>query len=269
MESVRILQDTYEKLYVLTRYLAKLMDEEIQKIDGWKAHCDSILAKSESWKHREKTSWDNFYELDLYYLLFILKKSWRDFARVTGHPFFTDENRKLFVGAKSAESDDYSVKAYSIWDIRNTVAHPENMGFLEGYFADSHDEKYNRYKNWDETIDRAAEQLGFSMGKMLCENHEKEKEELAQFIFENSTYITMNSDQWKNGVLSQKVREAIERTKMRIETQSTAAGIMAFFRDSQFLDKGNFVKEELQKYNLPTFESVLDKIWYRYYGFSG
>lgn len=43
---------------------------------------------------------------------------------------------------------------------------------------------------------------------------------------------------------------------------------MAFFRDSQFLDKGQFIKDELNKYNLPTFESILDDIWYQYYGFS-
>lgn len=55
--------------------------------------------------------------------------------------------------------------------------------------------------------------------------------------------------------------------KERIETQSTAAGIMAFFKDSQFLGKGQFIKDELNKYKLPTFESILDDIWYQYYGF--
>ena len=40
---------------------------------------------------------------------------------------------------------------------------------------------------------------------------------------------------------------------------------MAFFRDSQFLDKGQFIKDELNKYNLPTFENVMSEVRDFYY----
>ncbi len=267
MESIRILQDTYEKLYVLTRYLAKFMDEEIQKIEGWKEHCDKILSGSESWKKWKGRNWTNFYELDLYYLLFILKKSWDDFRRWTDSPFFSEENRALFVGTtEKSEYENVNDENYSVYDIRNTVAHPENMGFLEEYYSDSHNEKYSKYKKWDEVIDKASDELGFSMGKLLCEIHEKEKNDLMKVIFENSTYKTMASPKYPS--LSEKTRMGIERTKDRIEKQSTAAGIMAFFKDSEFLNKGTYIKEELEANGLPTFEDIREKIWLHYYGFT-
>lgn len=257
MESVRILQDTYEKLYILTRYLAKIMDEEIQKISNWKEYCDSILNESKSWLNRKKKKWDNFYELDLYYLLLILGKSWDQLEKLSDNPFFNEDNRTLFVDSKNE---------FSIWEIRNTVAHPENMGFLEDYYSDSHNEKYNRYDKWNRNIEKAASELGFSMGKLLCEIHEKERDELMKVIFENSTYKTMASPKYKT--LSEKTRKGIENTKDRIEKQSTAAGIMAFFKDSEFLEKGLSIKEELEANGLPTFEDIREKIWYQYYGFT-
>ena len=267
MESCRILQDTYEKLYVLTRYLAKFMDDEIQKIAGWKEYCDDILGVSDSWKKWKGRNWTNFYELDLYYLLFILKRAWNYFRQHTGSLFFSEENKKLFVGTEEkSEYENVNDENYSLFDIRNTVAHPENMGFLEGYYSGSHDEKYIKYKKWDEIIERASLELGFSMGTLLCEIHEKEKNELMKVIFENSTYKTMSSPKYPS--LSEKTRMGIERTKDRIEKQSTAAGIMAFFKDSEFLQKGNYIKEELEANNLPTFEDIREKIWRHYYGFT-
>ena len=257
MESVRILQDTYEKLFVLTRYLAKLMDEEIQKIGGWKEHCDSILNASKSWQRRKKKEWDNFYELDLYYLLLILGKSWGQLEEFSNNPFFNEDNHKLFVDSKNE---------FSIWEIRNTVAHPENMGFLEDYYVDSHNEKIIRYRKWDEAIDKAAGQLGFSMGVLLCEIHEKEREDLRNFIFNHSTNRTMESPKYHN--LSDKVRKGIEDTKKLIEAQSTAAGIMAFFKDSSFLGNGQYIRKELEENGLPSFDSIEEEIWNRYYGFT-
>ena len=259
MESIRILQDTYEKLYVLTPYISNMMQDVFPKWKGnddWKSYCDSILDSLPSWHKRE---WTNFCELDLYLLLQILKFSWSGLKASFGDEFFNEENYSLFV-----DSDN----EFSILQIRNKVAHPENMEPLEKYYHKSEDDKFNKYKKWDEVMDVAAKKLGFCLGKKLCEIHEKEKDDLAEFIFNHSTYITMNSDEWKNDILSKDVKEGIERTKNRIETQSTAAGIMAFFRDSQFLDKGQFIKDALNKYNLPTFESILDDIWYQYYGFS-
>ena len=135
-----------------------------------------------------------------------------------------------------------------VLSIRNTVAHPENMEPLTAYYHLPHDktnQKYIKYKKWDESLEEAAHALGFSLGEEICRVHQKEKEELEKVIFENSTSITMNSPEWKNDILSADVKAGIKRTRERIETQSTAAGIMDFFKDAQFLGKGKNIKEEL------------------------
>ena len=43
---------------------------------------------------------------------------------------------------------------------------------------------------------------------------------------------------------------------------------MAFFKDSEFLNKGEYIKKELEANDLPTFEEIREKIWRYYYGFS-
>lgn len=260
MESIRILQDTYEKLYVLTAPISNLMQDVFPKWKGdtgWKPYCDKLLDNVSFWKRRE---WSNFCELDLYLLLHILKNSWTGLKECFGD-FFNDDNERLFV----------SDSEFSVLSIRNTVAHPENMEPLTAYYHLPHDktnQKYIKYKKWDESLEEAAHALGFSLGEEICRVHQKEKEELEKVIFENSTFITMNSPEWKNDILSADVKAGIKRTRERIETQSTAAGIMDFFKDAQFLGKGQNIKEELEKYNLPTFESIWDKIWLQYYGFT-
>ena len=260
MESVRILQDTYEKLFVLTAPLAELMQDVFPEWKGeneWKLYCNKILVQCSSWNHRE---WSNFCELDLYLLLHILKTSW-DGLKASVGDFFNDENEEIFI----------SDAEFSVLSIRNTVAHPENMEPLGKYFHlpnDKTNPNYVKYKKWDDSLENAAKALGFSLGQRICELHQKEKEKLMKVILENSTNITMNSEQWKKKILSEDTRAKVEETRRRIETQSTAAGIMDFFKDAQFLGKGQSVKEELEKYGLPTFESIWDKIWLQYYGFS-
>jgi len=137
MESIRILQDTYEKLYVLTPYISSMMQEVFPKWKGnddWKSYCDSILDSLPSWHKRE---WTNFCELDLYLLLQILKSSWGGLKASFGDEFFNEENYSLFV-----DSDN----EFSILQIRNKVAHPENMEPPEKYYHKSEDDKFNKYK---------------------------------------------------------------------------------------------------------------------------
>ena len=68
MESIRILQDTYEKLYAITPPLGDLMENELAKLSPkfWKD--DYVLPLFQK-KGLLKDEWSHLYEIDSYYLL--------------------------------------------------------------------------------------------------------------------------------------------------------------------------------------------------------
>lgn len=114
-----------------------------------------------------------------------------------------------------------------------------------------------------EKIEDVAKLFGKELGQLVADLHKSEKEKLFNFISERPFDITMNSPHFKELPLSK--QESIKRTKQRFYDQTTAAGIMALFEDSYFLNMGKPIKNELDKYNLPTFESVMDKVIDFYY----
>ena len=73
----------------------------------------------------------------------------------------------------------------------------------------------------------------------------------------------MNSPHFKD--LPQSKQESINRTRERLYAQTTAAGIMALFEDSYFINRGKPIQKSLDEYNLPTFESIMDKVIDFYY----
>ena len=111
--------------------------------------------------------------------------------------------------------------------------------------------------------EQIAKLFGKELGQLVADLHKSEKEKLFNFISERPFDITMNSPHFKELPLSK--QESIKRTKQRFYDQTTAAGIMALFEDSYFLNMGKPIKNELDKYNLPTFESVMDKVIDFYY----
>ena len=244
METIRILQDTYEKLYALAPVIGDKLEEEFKLLSNldWKDfYVDSVLQE----KGCFSKEWTHLYELDSYYLLEIMRKHWNLFREKSQSDFFSKKNYDLFVNRKI---DD------SVISIRNNVAHPEYWDYPE-----------DTYQKWSQSLNLAAECLGTSMSKLLYELHHDEKEKLLNYIFSHSTNITMSSPKFV--LLSEKTQNSIKETKRRLESQTTAAGIMSLFEDSYFLGKGKKVKEELNQQGLPTFDSILNDVKKLYYGF--
>lgn len=241
MESIYILQSTYEKLYALSSPVAVFLEKNLPCISSnWKRDCvDEVLKRETDWGEEFVTD-RIFDELDISYLLKILlsDKNWLALHEVfPENMFFSDENYRLLRSVKK---------------IRNSVAHPKLRSYKE--------KDYNR---WNSILEQAAKLFGKELGQLVADLHKKEKEKLFNFIAERTFDITMNSPHFKE--LPQSKQESIARTKQRLQDQTTAAGIMALFEDSYFLKKGQPIKEGLEEYHLPTFEDVMSEVRDFYY----
>lgn len=237
MESIYILQKTYENLYALSAPIAEFLEKNLPCISpNWKRDCvDTVL--------EERISFDNrigFQELDVYYLLVVLldDRNWDALKELfPSDNFYSKENRDLLFRTK---------------EIRNTVSHPRVGGYDE-----------NDFYNWENTLKETANLFGKNLGQLVADLHKSEKDRLFNFIAERTFDITMNSPHFKD--LPQSKQKSIARTKQRLQDQTTAAGIMALFEDSYFLEKGQSIKKGLEEYNLPTFEDVMDDVRAFYY----
>lgn len=241
MESIYILQNTYEKLYALSSPVADFLEKNLPCVSSnWKYYCIDEVLKTETKDGKERFVDKNLHELDVYYLLKVLldDRNWKVLADLfPENVFYSKTNKYLLLDIK---------------EIRNTVAHPSIEGYNEQDFYE-----------WNEKLEQAAKLFGKELGQLVADLHKKEKEKLFNFIAERTFDITMNSPHFKE--LPQSKQESIARTKQRLQDQTTAAGIMALFEDSYFLKKGQPIKEGLEEYHLPTFEDVMDEVLDFYY----
>lgn len=210
MESIRILQDTYEKLYALSTPLADLMESEFKKLSQyWKNdYVDSVLQQKGLFKE-----WNHLYEIDMYYLLEILRQNWRELSQKSGNKFFSKEHFDLFVNKKNP---------YSLFSIRNDVSHPE-------YY----DYKIRTYNEWQKTIENCAASLQTSISELLYELHQPEKERILKIILDNVIEPNLLCPD-----LPDDIRKSVLDTKKRLEDQNTASGIIAFFTDALKANRG-------------------------------
>lgn len=237
MESIRILQDTYEKLYAITPPLADFLEIELKKLSNyWKDdYVTPMLQKKGVFKE-----WNHLYEIDSYYLLEILRNYWKEFSKKTDSNFFSKNNYELFVNRNNRNS---------LIAIRNEVSHPEYWDYEEDI-----------YHNWNESFLQAAEQLGTALSELLYELHKPEKERILNIIFTKVINPALNSSVLPNDIL-----QSIRDTKNRLEAQNTAAGIIAFFTDALHSVRGKKIYEEFCKNNMQSFESIKDEVLYAYY----
>ena len=87
MESIRILQDTYEKLYAITPLLGDLLEEEFERLSNldWRDYyVDSFLQLKKVYNK----DWKKLREIDSYYLLELLRKNWNIFSKNSNSDFF-------------------------------------------------------------------------------------------------------------------------------------------------------------------------------------
>ncbi|HAC32472.1 MAG TPA: hypothetical protein DCF70_07600 [Treponema sp.] len=241
MESIYILQKTYENLYVLTKPVAAFLEKNLPCVSGnWKYYCIDDVLKVELKDGREKFVDKKLSELDVYYLLKVLldDRNWNVLKELEPENlFYSDENKSLL---------------WDVREIRNKVAHPRIGGYNEKDFYD-----------WNEKIKAVAKLFGTELRQLIAELHKSEKDKLFNFIDERTFQITMNSPHFKD--LPQSKQESINRTRERLYAQTTAAGIMALFEDSYFINRGKPIQKSLDEYNLPTFESIMDKVIDFYY----
>ncbi len=239
MESIYILQKTYEILYALSFPVLDFLEVNLPRISNtWKRTCVYDVLEKDfpdgDIINRELK------EFDIYYLLKILldDKNWNDLKNLDSNDeFYTDYHHCILRDVK---------------DIRNAVAHPRIEKYSEKDFH-----------NWTDTISKAAELFGKNIDGLLADLHKSEKEKLFNFICERTFDITMNSPHFRE--LPEDKQKSIARTKKRLQAQTTATGIMALFEDSYFLHKGQPIKEGLEEFHLPTFEDVMDEVKDFYY----
>lgn len=239
METIRILQDTYEKLYVITPLLAELLEKEMPKTSSqWKQKCDSILEKE-----RCSKQWSYFCELDSYYLLKLLKFLWNELADNSDTDFFTNENKRLFVSNR----DD------SILSIRNEIAHPEQWDY-----------ELELYNRWGNSLAQAAEELGSDLSELLRQQHEPEKQRILKIIDDAVIAPALRCTE-----LPAKIKQSVENTRKRLEMQSTAAGIIAFFNDALHSNTGKSICDTLRAHKLNAFEDIESTVRDAYFGSCG
>ena len=241
MESIYILQKTYENLYALTKPIAAFLEKNLPCVSGnWKYYCIDDVLKTETKNGREKFVDRKLSELDIYYLLKVLldDRNWKVLQDLSPENlFYSDENKSLL---------------WEVREIRNTIMHPRIGGYTE-----------NDFNEWSEKIKQVAKLFGSDLEQLIADLHTSEKDKLFNFIDERTFQITMNSPHFND--LPQEKRDSIRRTRERLKAQTTAAGIMALFEDSYFINRGKPIQKSLDEYNLPTFESIMDKVKAFYY----
>ena len=240
MESILILQDTYEKLYAITPPLGDLIEDALRARSPqfWRDdYVTSIFQK----KGFLKDDWTYLYEIDSYHLLEILCEYWWDFSTHSESRFFTKENWDLFVNKKNKSS---------IISIRNEVSHPEYWNY-----------EISTYNAWHESLEKAAVALGSSLPELLYELHKPERKKMLDIILNRVVNPALQST-----VLPSEILKSIEDTKRRLELQNTASGIMAFFTDALHSERDKQIYDALKEHKLSSFEDIAGEVRDAYYG---
>ena len=240
MESIRILQDTYEKLYAITPSLGDLIEDALRGRSPQFWRDDYVMPVFQK-KGLLKDDWNHLYEIDSYYLLEILSKRWRVLSENSNSKFFSKENWTLFVDRNNK---------FSIISIRNEVSHPEYWDY-----------EISTYNAWHESLEKAAVALGSSLPELLYELHEPERKKMLDIILNRVVNLALQST-----VLPSEILKSIEDTKRRLELQNTASGIMAFFTDALRSERGKQIYDALKEHKLSSFEDIAGEVRDAYYG---
>ena len=239
METIRILQDTYEKIYAITPALAEFLESEFKNLSPlqWREnYVDPFLEKNRNYK-----PWKKLFDFDCITLLDLLGYYWKAFREKTDSKFFTWENRNLFV---------FNDNPNSLKRIRNEISHPTKDSYTT-----------QDYILWSESLELAASQLGHSIDELVEKLHIAEKRKILDFLFENTSNKTLKSPD-----LPDDIRASIINTKERLEALPTAAAVMTFLRDTKKANRGLHIRDTLQKLGCPTFDEFMPQIEEMYKG---
>ncbi|MGL4987205.1 MAG: hypothetical protein ACRC5H_08745 [Treponemataceae bacterium] len=236
MESIRILQDTYEKLYVLSAPVVKFLEDHLPAISPqWKTVCVDDVIESDCKRQNEK----NLFDLDIYYLLKIIlnQNNWYSLKGLYPEKnyFFNKQTYNLLK---------------SVQDIRNKISHPT----LTRYTVEN-------YESWSHAIENLAKLFNCSIPNLLAELHESEKKKILIIIEEKVIVPALKCE-----ALQQEIKNSVEDTKKRLQNQNTALGIIAFFSDALASNRGKIICDALHENKLLAFEDIKNDIFKIYYG---
>ena len=246
MDTIHILQKTYENLYVARIPFLTFLQERLPVISSqWKKDCvERVLYNDENLtfkqKERLKKHRKDITQLDIYYLLqiFLDEQNWNHLEALFPDDsyFFIQDNRELY---------------YKVREIRCNVMHPS----FEIY-------KYDDFVEWENTIISFVNL--FSPDKDLQELridfHKEERDRLLKIIKRKVINPALKSSK-----LTDDFKIHIQNTKDRLEAQNTAEGIIAFFTDALDSIQGQEIGKTLEDNDLESFERIKNEVLKDYY----
>lgn len=246
MDTIHILQKTYEDLYLARIPLIDFLQKRLPVVSSqWIKDCvERVIFNDEnlSLKQKEKLnkSRKDITQLDIFYLIKILldNENWNSLQECFPEDsyYFIQDNRDLY---------------FKIQEIRCNVMHPS---FTDYSYEDS--------LEWEKSIISFVNI--FSPDKKLDdyrkEYHNKEKEKLLQIITDKVITPAINSEK-----LTEEFKLNIRNTKERLENQTTAEGIIAFFTDALDSLQGQEIGKTLELNDLDSFERIKETIFKEYF----
>lgn len=239
MNTIRILQKTYEMLYVLSKPVRKYLLKHLPEISkDWKRDCIYEVLKVDLKDGTSIYIDKTIKQLDIYYLLKVLlaNKNWIKLKQhFSMEPLYSNDNKELLSEIKK---------------LRNEVAHPTMKNYTNADF-----------NIWKTKIENVAKLFGSDLGILLHDLHFQEKQKLLLHIEKNVINPALASK-----TLDIETKARIEGTKKRLEIQETAEGIIDFFEDALRASGGIKIKDTLHKNDLTAFEDIAKDIFKMYYG---
>lgn len=233
MESIRILQDTYELLYALSFPMGKYLDSHMQELNSnWFE--DLFLAQEKTTKQFEGKTCAS--DLDIYFQTKLFNRYWNALKKQFPNElnFYNMKNKYLIL---------------DIQDIRNKTIHVDHSDFTYAEFL----------KN-KEKIRDAAKLFNTSIEEIIEELHNKEKYKLLEIIKQEVLNPAIESVR-----LNEDIKKSVRDTLNRLSSKSSAREIHEFFKDALDAKKGKEVYAELKSCGLKGFEDIITIIDEAYY----
>lgn len=232
MESIRILQDTYELLYALSFPMGKYLDTHMPKLNpNW---FDNFLAGEKKQKQFEGKNCAS--DLDIYFQAKIFKNYWFALQRQfpDEYKFYNQKNKYLIT---------------DIQEIRNNIMHVDHSDFT-----------YSDFLTFQKKIQEAAKLFNSNIDELIIELHNKEKKKLLEIIKKEVLNPAIESEKLNNDI-----KASVKDTLNRLSSKASAREIHEFFHDALNAKKGKEVYSELKKSTLKGFEDIIDLIDQVYY----
>lgn len=233
MESIRILQDTYELLYALSFPMGRYLDSHMPKLNSnW--FQEKFLASEKSTKQFEGKTCAS--DLDIYFQAKLFKNYWYALQGLypEEYKFYNGKNLKLI---------------NEIQDIRNNIMHVDHNNYT-----------YTDFLGFQKKINEAAILFNTTIDVLMIELHNEEKNKLLNIIKREVlepaiAYQDLNDD----------IKASVKDTLNRLSSKSSAREIHDFFKDALNAKKGKEVYAELKKCELKGFEDIINLIDEAYY----